>query len=181
MSDIKVKDILIKPPVVTNPASIHYIPSIPKGFKIVVDTNEQKPYKFGKIPIINKSLNAGDYSIEGMEHLISIERKSQIDFYGSIGNERDRFNRMWQRLSYHFFVGLVIECDELNLMNPEYTYSEINQNTVYATINSYEIKRGIHVYYGDRKACALKIANWLLVFYKNYTEKMKKKGSNCDK
>jgi ERCC4-type nuclease len=174
MSKIKVDDFLIVPKVVTNPVPIHYIPAIPKGFKIVIDTNEQKPYKFGKIPIVNKTLNAGDYSIEGMEHLIIIERKTQSDFYGSIGNERERFNRMWNRLSYHFFLGLIIECDELDLMNPEVTYSEIDKNTVYATINSYEVKRGIHVYYGSRKACALKIANWLLVFHKNYTEKMKK-------
>ena len=174
MTKPNIDDFLIAPKVETNPVPIHYLPPIPKGFRIVIDTNEQKPYKFGKIPVIRNTLNAGDYSIDGMEHLISIERKSQLDLYGSIGSGRDRFNRMWDRLSYHYFLGLIIECDELNLMNPEQTYSDINKNSVYSTINSYEVKRNIHVYYGTRKACALKIANWLLVFYKNYIEKMKK-------
>lgn len=174
MVKIKVGEFLIAPKVVSNPVPIHYVPSIPKDFRIVIDTREQKPYKFGKIPVIIKTLNAGDYSIEGMEHLISIERKSQLDFYGSIAKGRERFYRMWDRLSRHEFLGMVIECDESDVLAPELTYSEINKNSVYSTIISFEIKRGIHVYYGSRKMCALKIANWLLVFYKNYTEKMKK-------
>lgn len=174
MSKIKVNDFMITPPVNVNPVPFFYLPAIPKEFKIVIDTREQNPYKFGKIPTIVKKLDSGDYSIEGLEHLVIIERKSQLDFYGSIGNGRDRFVRMWDRLLEHQFLGLIIECNEFELLLPEVTYSEIEKNSVYATIISFEIKRGIHVYYGNRRMCALKIANWLLVFHKNYTEKMRK-------
>lgn len=160
---------LIAPDINVNPTPVKYIPVVPKGFEIVIDTREQKPYKFGKIPTITKCLNSGDYSVSGMEELVLVERKSQFDFYGSVtGKARQRFYRMLDRAEKCLFKGLVIECDELDVLSPESSFSGISKNSVYATIISLEIKRGLHVYYGNRRSCALKIANWLLVFYKQY-------------
>jgi|SaaInlLV_10m_DNA_2_1039722.scaffolds.fasta_scaffold00136_58 DNA excision repair protein ERCC-4 len=171
---MKNTDEFCAPPIKLNPTHVSYIPSVPKDFIISVDTREQKPYKFGKIPVIVKTINAGDYSINGMEHLVSIERKSQADFYGTItGHARARFYRMLDRLDSHLFKGLIIECEEIELLSPETSFSEIHKNSVYSTIISFEIKRGLHVYYGNRRSCAIKIANWLLVFYKNYLENNK--------
>ncbi len=157
---------LTAPDITVNPSRVFYVPPIPKGFKIVIDSNEQMPLKFGGIPTITKKLNAGDYSIEGYESSVCIERKSQGDFYGSIiGDARERLYNVAERASGAGFKAFVIECEEAELMAPELSFSGVHPNTVYATINSFEVKHGFHFYYGDRKACSLKIANWLIVFY----------------
>lgn len=80
-------------------------------FRVVIDTREQAPFTFqglrtdakdGRrqlvVETVPSMLATGDYSIEGMEGLISIERKSVADFYGTILAGRDRFERELARL-----------------------------------------------------------------------------------
>jgi ERCC4-type nuclease len=157
----------IQAPVIhVNPSRVHYVPPIPKDFVIVIDSNEQNPLKFGKIPTITKKLDSGDYSIGNMEYSVCIERKSQSDFYGSIvGDGRERLYLMFQRTRLYGFKAFVIECEEAEILTPELTYSDIKPSSVYATISSWEVKHGYHFYYGDRRACAVKIANWLINYY----------------
>jgi len=56
-------------------------------FTIIVDSREQKPYLFGGYTCgVKKSgLKTGDYSIEGYENSICVERKSKEDLYSSLG------------------------------------------------------------------------------------------------
>lgn len=166
---------VIQPPEINvNPSRVCYVPAIPKGFRIVIDSNEQAPLKFGKIPTITKKLDSGDYGIEGMEYSTVIERKSQSDFYGSIvGDGRERLYNMMLRSQFCGFKAFVIECEEAELMTPELTYSGLSPHSIYATIASWEVKYGFHFYYGTRKACAVKIANWLINYY-NITKHVKR-------
>jgi ERCC4-type nuclease len=167
-------DEISAPQIVVNPSRIQYIPAIPKDFVIVIDSNEQEPLKFGKIPTITKKLDSGDYSIGGMEYSVCIERKSQSDFYGSIvGDGRERLYLMFDRTRGAGFKAFVIECEEAEIMTPELTFSGVDPHTVYATIASWEVKHGYHFYYGNRRACAIKIANWLINYY-NMTKHVKR-------
>lgn len=82
----------------------------PLPFTIIVDTREQAPFSFGEIDInapagktwevstLRAGLETGDYSIRGWEHLVTIERKSLEDLYGTIGGGHDRFEREHQRM-----------------------------------------------------------------------------------
>lgn len=76
------------------------------GFTIVVDSREQSPFAFTDIcadadrdnrellvPTTWKGLATGDYSIEGLEGYIAIERKSREDLYGTIVSTEDRRER----------------------------------------------------------------------------------------
>lgn len=65
---------------------------------IIVDTREQDPYRFKGHLTIRDNLVAGDYSIQGFEKEISIERKSITDFVGSITHGRERFKKMLYRM-----------------------------------------------------------------------------------
>jgi len=161
------EDVIIKPSIRINPTKVSYVPSVPKGFTIYIDTREQMPYVFGDIPAVSHKLAFGDYSIKGFESDISIERKSQSDFYGSITSGRDRFKRMIERMEGVEFKGLIIECSEANLLTPELTYSNIHPNSIYSTIIAFEIKHRFHVYYGAREDCRIKVINWLVKYY-NY-------------
>lgn len=158
----------IRPSCTVNPSKSSYIASIPLGLTLITDTREQLPYKFKGIPNVVHKLTSGDYSIKGMESMVSIERKSQSDFYGTITKGRDRFKRMLQRMadSNTEFKGMVIECTEEQLMTPETSYSNIHINSVYATIIAFEVKHNLHIYYGSRAECEQKVINWLVYFYK---------------
>ena len=58
------------------------------SFSVIVDSREQIPFEFtsSKIGnIINRKLNTGDYSIEGLEETLCIERKATVnEFYNNI-------------------------------------------------------------------------------------------------
>lgn len=172
---------IIRPTLSINARRCNYIPQIPKGLVIVRDTREVPgglAYEFGNvIPYIDKALRYGDYSIKGMENLISIERKTLSDFYGSIGGKKQEgvLNTRRERLHNEFgrmrdanveFRALVIEAEEEMVMTPEISYSRLNPNSIYGTIISFELKYNIHVYYGSRKACQVKLINWFIKFWK---------------
>ena len=93
-------------------------------FRIIVDTREQHPYRFdchvvghGKkqrslyVRTIRGGLATGDYSIEGMGHLVSVERKSLADAYGTFGHGRDRWIRELERLERLRVAVVVVEAD----------------------------------------------------------------------
>lgn len=148
----------------------NYIPPTLNGFCIVYDTREQLPYTFSDLGINSLKqclgISGADYSVKGFENKIRIERKSQSDFYGSIGKDRKRFEKTIKFLSTLEFAGLLIECTEEELLCPEITYSNISANSIYGTIVSFQVKYGIHVYCGNRDQCRQRLINWAVKFYK---------------
>lgn len=169
---------LIKPHIVKQNQIITYIPPIPKGMIIIRDNNEQKPYRFPECEYIDKSIDCGDYTIEGYEGQIVIERKELNDFYGSITHNRDRFDRMWERCRNAEFKGLLIEAREEEVYCPEMSFSNVNSNSIYGSIVSFQIKYNVHVYCNTREMCRQRLVNWLVKFYKEKNKKGKKE--NCD-
>ena len=93
-------------------------------FTVLVDSREKAPYRFSEIPAAGRDrgrtywvpiseayLKTGDYSIEGMENGIAIERKSLADLFGTLGQHRDRFCAEVERLAELDFAAIVIESD----------------------------------------------------------------------
>lgn len=84
---------------------------------IIIDTREQKPLLFSglkirgasSLPCIDCKLDVGDYSIQGMEAEVFIERKSAADMYGTLFQGRERFERELERAKDHKHKYLVIE------------------------------------------------------------------------
>lgn len=65
---------------------------------VVVDTREQKPYKFPGIDdIVHDKLPVGDYTYEGFEDVFVVERKSLDDLASSVGTDRLRFENEIRR------------------------------------------------------------------------------------
>ena len=126
-------------------------------FTIVVDTREQLPYTFSgmtgssgeilNVPTVRAGLESGDYSIQGLEDRVAIERKSLEDCYGSVTWERDRFSREIERLNdlaAGGFAAVVIEADWREILDPaEHRPGWINQTeprSVVGTIDSWSIR-----------------------------------------
>lgn len=100
------------------------------NFKFVVDTREQKPYKFREDDV-RKKLDTGDYSIEGLEDCICIERKSFDDFVNSVipGRGWKRFQKELQRMQEFELSCIIIEGDWANICMGEYT-SQLHINSL---------------------------------------------------
>ena len=82
---------------------------------VIIDSREQTPWDFRNLPNEPGSLDTGDYSIKGLEHLIALERKSLPDLLACVGIHRDRFKRELQRLRGYRFRCLIIEADYAQL------------------------------------------------------------------
>lgn len=78
---------------------------------VIIDSREQRPWTFASLPSVVGALDAGDYSVSGLAHLIAVERKSLDDLLACCGRERDRFKRELQRLRAYRFRLLVVETD----------------------------------------------------------------------
>jgi hypothetical protein len=85
------------------------------NFTIIVDTREQQPWTFDNYAKAHKKLDTGDYSIEGLEHLLTIERKkSSSEFATNI--VESRFKDVIMRLSQFKYSFLLLEFDLEDLL-----------------------------------------------------------------
>jgi len=58
-------------------------------FTIIIDTREQQPWEFPEFAVANRKLDTGDYSIEGLENIFTIERKRTVsEIAGNISEKR---------------------------------------------------------------------------------------------
>jgi DNA excision repair protein ERCC-4 len=86
------------------PAELH-----PEQVIAIRDTREQLPLDLAPLAVEVGSLVTGDYSVKGLEHVVSIERKSLTDLLGCIGMERERFDREVMRLLAYPVRCIVVE------------------------------------------------------------------------
>lgn len=79
--------------------------------KIVIDTREQAPLDFSKYncTVETGTLATADYSLQGLETLAAIERKSEDDLLGSLTQGRERFERELARLRGFSLKSVVCE------------------------------------------------------------------------
>lgn len=80
----------------------------PEDVTAIIDTREQLPLELS-LPMIRGTLATGDYSVQGLEHMIAIERKSLADLVGCVGTSRERFEKEIQRLLAHECRAIVVE------------------------------------------------------------------------
>lgn len=120
-------------------------------FTVIIDNNEQHPYHFTDfsadsrqkfrpliIPTITRSLNTGDYSIDTLEHAVTVERKSLADLYSTLGQGRDRFERELVRMSEMDFAAVVVEADWPSIIERPPPHSELLPKTVYRSVLAWQ-------------------------------------------
>ena len=95
--------------------------------RIVIDTREQRPYSFEDST--RAALSAGDYSIEGLETAIAVERKSLSDWISTIIHDGKRFARELDKLSAYHAAAVVIESSIPEILSGEYR-SEIKPSAL---------------------------------------------------
>lgn len=78
--------------------------------RMVIDTREQEPYSFG-CDVVRRKLEAGDYSVEGFEEQVAVERKSLADFVRTCIHDPARFARELDLLGRRSHACIVVEAD----------------------------------------------------------------------
>lgn len=116
---------------------------------VVIDTREQRPYWFPRSTV--GTLRSGDYSIEGHESVVAIERKSKADAYSTIGSSRTRFQREVERLAAYRFAAIVVEATLPDFLKPP-PHSQLHPHAAIGTLLSWCVRYRLPVLFaGDRE------------------------------
>jgi ERCC4-type nuclease len=142
---------------------------IPKPI-VLIDTRERAPFNFSRFPNWidgdkRQKLDAGDYSLQGMEKLLSLERKSLSDLITTLMHQRPRFFRMCEQLAKYRWRALLIEASYEDIKTPydEQYETLAHPNAVSGTLDALEARFGIPVIYTSTSRCLAeeKAASWL--------------------
>ena len=127
---------------------------------ILIDTREQSPFAFS-LPTEAATLDTGDYSVKGLEHLIAVERKSLDDLLQCCGWQRDRFKRELQRLRAYRFRLLVIETDAAAIEAGDWR-SKLHPSHVLGSLAAWTAQFDLPVWLGgSHEACGRFVERYL--------------------
>ena len=134
----------------------------PESVTIVVDTREQLPWEFPQFRTQPGTLDAGDYSVAGLESIVAIERKSLSDLIGCIGGERERFERELHRLAAYPARAVIVEASWSDLEAGEWR-SQVTPVAVIGSVLGW-ISQGVpFVLAGNRERAELFAARMLFI------------------
>lgn len=111
---------------------------------LVVDTREQAPLLFTRLPSVRGTLPTGDYSVAGCEELFAVERKSIPDLVASVTGERERFERELHRLRGYRFKRLLIVGTRADIEAHRYR-SNASPKAVLASLSAFEVRYDLPV------------------------------------
>ncbi|WP_243312350.1 ERCC4 domain-containing protein [Fundidesulfovibrio agrisoli] len=110
---------------------------------IIIDTREQLPFPFApdKYPahLTRGTLTTGDYSLAGLEHCVSVERKSLDDLIGCLTVGRERFERELERSRFLECFAVVIEASVEDVARHRYT-SRMDPHAALQSILAFQVR-----------------------------------------
>jgi ERCC4-type nuclease len=145
--------------------------TIPKPV-VLVDTREQLPWSLhARHPNwiggeYRATLKTGDYSIQGMENVLTIERKGFNDLLVCMAGQRERFLQCCERLAEFRWKAIFIEATYEDLKTSYAWFgfpTELHPNSVCGTLDAIEAKFGIPIVYTSqcRELATERAASWL--------------------
>lgn len=121
--------------------------------KIKADTREQDPYSFERFPdveVVTGTLESGDYSLPGAEHLAAIERKTLDDLTGCLTKERERFEKELHRLRPYHLKAVIVEATLQDLARGYYK-SQLNPQSALQSVIAFQVRYAPFVWAGNRQ------------------------------
>jgi DNA excision repair protein ERCC-4 len=131
--------------------------------RIVVDTRDQRPWTFEGlgVSVIRKKLETGDYSVEGLERRVTIERKSIDDWVNTVLRNRKRFYRELERMRAFDFRCVIIEGGVREIVEGHYR-STVSAATLLGFVAEVSVVQSVPVYLAGSRAEAQTLAYSLL-------------------
>lgn len=143
---------------------------------IIQDSREQSPFTFEGalyegLAVKVAGLKTADYSIEGLEDMVGVERKSMPDLLQSISTNRETFEKMMVRsLELDAFI-VVIEEPFRNLGCKEYQ-SHMNRKAAVQTVYSWLSKYRCSFWFAEsREGAEFATYNFLRHYHKRVSNK----------
>ena len=129
---------------------------------VLVDTREQTPLAFGRLPSVRGTLQTGDYSFVGGEEVLAIERKSVPDLVACcLGDNRERFQRELHRLRGLRFRRLLVVGTRAEIETGQYR-SGIAPKSVLATLSAIEARFDVPVVFAPTpEQAAWQVEEWV--------------------
>ncbi len=131
---------------------------------IVIDTREQEPYSFDPrlAAAVRRALPAGDYSVEGLEERVAVERKTLDDFVSTVIHARPRFRQELRKLAGYRAACVVVEAGVVDVLLQRY-HGEAHPNAVLGSALSIILDFGVPVFFcGSRQAACQFVQAYLL-------------------
>lgn len=134
----------------------------------MIDTREQKGWTFEprQVVVSRRKLDAGDYSVAGLEGRVALERKSLGDFVQTVIHDWIRFRKELNRLAGLDAAAVVVEADIGRVYRHEYE-SEALPASVLGRANGIYLDHGVPVlWWGDRRTAADMAHRFLLLAWR---------------
>jgi ERCC4-type nuclease len=135
---------------------------------LVCDTREIEPYSFppDRVATVRRALPAGDYSLEGMEKRVAVERKTLPDLVQTVIRERERFRRELQLLSGYEAACVVVEAQLSGVLGGRYR-GGVHPSSVLGAVVSIILDHGVPVFFCGNRPCARQFTEaYLLRFHR---------------
>ena len=117
---------------------------------MLIDTREQKPL-FTSPPdglvVKHTKVDVGDYTVEGFENKVCVERKQLSDFDSFMGRERNEHTiPKLKRMSAMDWSALIVECHEAKLFGKR-RYGRMTPEHARGFLKKVRVGYGVHVYW----------------------------------
>lgn len=137
---------------------------------MLIDTRERTPWNFDGdddfSAIEHIKIDAGDYTIAGMETIITIERKASADeLLNNFYENKERILAEFDRMKDYKFKFIVVEQDLETIMNPQTYYinrSKKNRRSpmvpvavVMENLTNLMLEHNVHVIFAGSKAAKI--------------------------
>lgn len=123
---------------------------------VIVDTQEQARWRFPCNTLV-RSLATGDYTVQGYESILTIERKSLSDLVKTVIHDWLRFSRELRRMAAMDYAAIVCEAPVTALINKAYP-GDANPNSVRGKLNAIYLDFGVPTVFLDNREIA---AEWV--------------------
>ncbi len=135
---------------------------------IVIDTREQEPYAFHpeRAAVVRRALPAGDYSVDGLEGRVAVERKSLDDLVRTLIRDRERFRRELLALSDYEAACVVVEGSLSDVLTKRYR-TGAHPFSVLGAVVSIILDHRVPVFFCGDRPCARQFTEaYLLRFHR---------------
>ena len=124
---------------------------------------------------IRRKLDVGDYSIDGDESMIVVERKALDDFVACCSSNRIRFEKELQRMTQTYRI-LLIECSPLAIFSHQYRSTRVSENSVAGSLTDWYYQYGLQsLFVSGKKEGEWWIHHFFTKYLKNKAEGSLKK------
>jgi DNA excision repair protein ERCC-4 len=118
---------------------------MPKRLVVVYDTREQRPWRFAW-PCLCQKLDAGDYTLQGFEKKLRIERKGSTTEFAGNCSPRDwpRFSEALKRLAQVKHKAIICEFTLADIMREDWR-GAVTADVMLGRISEINLEYGIPV------------------------------------